>query len=92
MRQEFDSEVLDLVKKKGFYPYEHMSGLENFNETLPNKNEFYTSLTGKNIIDKMYQKFHKVWNKSEIKTMKDYHVLHLKCHVLLLADVFIKFR
>ena len=27
-----------------------------------------------------------------MKTMKDYHKLHLKCEVLLLADVFEKFR
>ena len=27
-----------------------------------------------------------------MKTMNDYHDLHLKCHVLLLADVFEKFR
>ena len=27
-----------------------------------------------------------------MKTMSDYHDLHLKCHVLLLADVFEKFR
>ena len=26
-----------------------------------------------------------------MKTMNDYHDLHLKCHVLLLADVFEKF-
>ena len=27
-----------------------------------------------------------------MKTMKDYHDLYLKCNVLLLADVFEKFR
>ena len=34
----------------------------------------------------------KVWNKSEMKTMKDYHDFYLKCDVLLLADVFEKLR
>ena len=33
-----------------------------------------------------------MWHKFDIKTMKDYHDLHLKCDVLLLADVFEKCR
>ena len=32
----------------------------------------------------------KVWNKFEMKAMKDYHGLYLECDVLLLADVFKK--
>ena len=30
--------------------------------------------------------------KFEMKTMKDYHNMYLKCDLLLLADVFEKFR
>ena len=30
--QEFDSDQQDLVKQKGFSPFEHMSGFENFKE------------------------------------------------------------
>ena len=40
---------------------------------------------------KEYQHVLKVW-KWKWKTMKSYHDLHLKYHVLLLADVFQKFR
>ena len=36
--------------------------------------------------------FFEVRNKSEMKKMKDYHDLYLKCDVTLLADVFEKFR
>ena len=92
MSQEFDNNVLDLVKQKGFYPYEYMSDFEKFKEELPNKEKFYSSLTGKKINDKEYEHVLKVWNKFEMKTMKDYHDLYLKCDVLLLADVFEKFR
>ena len=35
---------------------------------------------------KEYQYVLKVWNKFEIKTMKNYLNLYLKCNVLLLAD------
>ena len=32
--QNFDSKVLDLVKKKWFDPYQYMSGFEKFKEEL----------------------------------------------------------
>ena len=39
--QEFNSDVLDLVKQKGFYSYEHMCDFfnEKFNETLTSKKQ-----------------------------------------------------
>ena len=54
--------------------------------------KFYSSLTGKKISDKEYEPVLKDWNKFEIKTMKDDHNLYLKCDILLLADVFQKFK
>ena len=30
--QEFDNNILDLVKQKGFYPYEYMSNFEKLKE------------------------------------------------------------
>ena len=44
------------------------------------------------ISDKEYGHVLKVWNKFEMETRKDYHDFFLKCGVLLLADVFKKFR
>ena len=49
LSQEFDSNILDLVKQKGFYPYEYMSNFEKFKEKLPSNEKFYSSLTGINI-------------------------------------------
>ena len=46
------------------------------------------SLTNRKISDKGYDHVLKVWNKFEMKTIKDYHDFYLKCDVLLLADVF----
>ena len=87
-----DKDKLDLVKQKGFYLYEYMTDFEKFKEQLSSKEKFYNSLTGSNISDKEYDHVLNVWNKFKMKTMKDYHDLNLKSDVLLLADVFGKFR
>ena len=65
-----------------------MSDFENFKEELSTKGRFYSSLTGRKITGKEYEHVLNVWKKFEMKTMKDYHGLYLKCNVLLLVDVF----
>ena len=75
MSQEFGNNVLDLVMQKGFYPYEYMSNFEKVKEQLSKKEKFYNSLESKKVSDKDYEHVLKVWNKPEIKTMKDYHDL-----------------
>ena len=93
LSQEFDNNVLlDLVKQKRFYLYEYMSYFEKFKEQLPSKGKFSSLLTGKKISFKEYEHVLNIWNKFEMKTMKDYHDLYLKCDLLRLADVFEKFR
>ena len=53
LSQEFNNNVLDLIKQKGFYRYEYMSDFEKFKEQLPRKEKFYSSLTVKEISDKV---------------------------------------
>ena len=77
-----------VVKQKGFYPNEYMRDFEKCKEQFPSKKKFYNSSTGEKISDKEYEHGLKVWNKCGMKTMKDYHNLHLKYDALLLADVF----
>ena len=72
------------MKQKGYYPYEYMSDFEEFNKELPSKERFYSSLTNRKITDKTYEHVLNVWNKFEIKTMKDYHDLYLRCNALVL--------
>ena len=52
LSQEFDKNILHLVKQKGFYLYEYMSDFENFKEELPSKERFCSSLTNTKISEK----------------------------------------
>ena len=63
------------MKQKRFYPYECTSDFSS-------KEMFYSSLTDRKINDKEYEHVLNVWNKFEIKAMKDYHNLYSKCDVL----------
>ena len=70
----------------------NMRDFEKFKEELPSKEKFYSSLTNRKIHDKEYEHVLNFCKKFEMKTRKDYYDLHLKCYILLLADVFGKFR
>ena len=43
LSQEFDNNVLDLVKQKGFYSYEYMADFEKSKEELLSKEKFYNT-------------------------------------------------
>ena len=82
-----------LLLKKGIYPHEHMDSLERFDETqLPEKEKFYSSLSGKGITDEEYAHAQEVWATFGFQTMGDYHDLYVVMDVVLLADVFENFR
>ncbi|CAH3190830.1 unnamed protein product [Porites evermanni] len=84
---------VDLLTRKGVYPYDYVSSLDKLSETcLPPKKEFYSQLYDEDISDDDYQHAIKVWNTFECKTIRDYHDLYLKSDVLLLTDVFENFR
>ena len=65
---------------------------EKFKEEIPGEEKLYSSLTDRKVSGKEYEYALNVWKKFEIKTMKDYHDLYLKCDVLLFVDVFEKHR
>ena len=84
---------VDLLTRKGIYPYDYVSSLDKLSETqLPPKEAFYSQLYDEDISDKDYQHAVNIWNIFECKTIRDYHNLYLKTDVLLLADVFENFR
>ena len=55
-----------------------MNNFRKFQEELPSKEKFYSSLTGKKNSDKKNEHVVKVWNKFEMKTMKDYQQFAFK--------------
>ena len=84
---------MELLTRKGVYPYDYVSSIEKLSETqLPLKSEFYSKLNNEDITDADYQHALNVWNTFKCKTIRDYHNLYLKSDVLLLADVFENFR
>ena len=84
---------VDLLTRKGVYPYDYVSSLEKLAETqLPPKEHFYSKLNDEDITDEDYSHAQNVWNTFKCQTIRDYHDLYLKSDVLLLADVFENFR
>ena len=89
----FTSKQAEILKQKGFYPYEYMDSIEKFNDTkLPPREVFYSKLSGRGIKEKDYNHAWNVWNTFKMKTFKEYHELYNITDVLLLADVFENFR
>ena len=93
LNKYYTPEEAELIKQKGFYPYEYMDTEEKFNDTkLPPGEAFYSKLSGRGIKEKDYKHACNVWNTFKMKTFKDYHELYNETDVLLLADVFENFR
>ena len=62
-----------------------------FEDKLPDRCRFFSSLKDEFISEKDYSYAITVWNTFKMNTMDDYHNLYLKTDALLLADVFEKF-
>ncbi|GFT83707.1 uncharacterized protein TNCV_2826231 [Trichonephila clavipes] len=89
----FPKDKLDLVTRKGVYPYDYMDSWEKYEETrLPNKTEFYSKLNETDISDQDYKHAKAVWKAFNIKNLGEYSDLYVKTDVLILADVMEHFR
>ena len=96
----FDGEKLDLMLRKGVYPYEYMDGVKRFAETkLPARENFRSTLNSGEILgsgkemepseisEADYEHAQDVFGVFECKNLGEYTGLYCKSDVLLLADV-----
>lgn len=85
-------EDLDLLTRKGVFPYEYVDSVDRLLETeLPPREVFHSSLTGEGVSDDDYAHAVDVWRRFRFGDLGEYSDLYLKTDVLLLADVFEKF-
>ena len=94
MREEFPIQhVFELIKRKVVYPYDYMDSLTRFDEPrLPSQDAFFSKLFDSPCADTEYAHATQLWTAFECESMSDYHDTYLKCDVILLADLFEKFR
>ena len=87
-----ESTFLKLLKK-GFFPYEYLTGIDVLNECkLPKREHFYSSLTKKTITPEQYQHAQSMFTLLKCSNLGEYLEAYLKLDVTLLADVFENFR
>ncbi|XP_065660200.1 uncharacterized protein LOC136084050 [Hydra vulgaris] len=88
-----DYNKLDLLLRKGVYPYEWVDSISKLNETqLTSKESFYSRLNDEDISDEDYLHAQTVWKEFNCKTFRYYHNIYNVSDVFLLADVFKNFR
>ena len=89
--KRFFPEDADLLSRKGVFPYEFMDSFEKFHFTFPEKDAFFSQLTGE-VSDEDFSHAKNVWRKFGMTDLGEYHDLYLKTDVFLLADVVENFR
>jgi hypothetical protein len=92
MKREFPNH-LDLLCRKGIYPYTWFDDTKKFKyKGLPPIEDFYSDLKQEKPSEEDYQHALNVYYTLNCEVFQDYHITYLKTDVLLLADVFTRFR
>lgn len=82
-----------LMVRKGVLPYEFLDSFDRLDDnTLPPIDAFFNTLNNKKCSDEDYYHARKVWETFNCSTVKSYLEIYLKADVLILTDVFEKFR
>lgn len=90
----FCRKKLEMVLNKSFFPYEFCTSFAKMEKTrrLPKLKHFYSLLSQKTITAEEHAFARTVWSTYGCKNLLDYCKLYCKIDVLLLAEIFQKFR
>ena len=76
LQRYFKDTQLELVERKGVYPYDYMDCFSKLSETcLPPIECRYSRLNDTKISENDFAHANKVWDTFQMKTMRDYHDL-----------------
>ena len=77
--KQYYNDHMDLLCKKGVYPYEWVDNNEKLNhQGLPDKSDLYSKLSRSGITDEQYNHAQDVYDKLNCKSFLDYHLTYLK--------------
>ena len=88
------SRGLKLLKRKGVYPYEHFTSYDSLKATrqFPAKEAFYSRLNEAHISSEDHKHGKNVYKFFRCRSMEDYMKLYCGLDVILLAEIFVKYR
>ncbi|GFS36674.1 uncharacterized protein NPIL_109911 [Nephila pilipes] len=93
MKQYFDLEKIDLLLRKGVFPYDYFDSFEKCKDScLPPISKFYNELNEEAISVEDYNHASRVFNQFNLSNLGEYCDLYAKTDVLLLTDLFENFR
>ena len=88
-----NSEQLDwLLRSKGIYPYEYITGYEVLKEkALPPKEKFYSTLSNANVSDEEYNQAVSTYKIFQCQSIEDYTKLYCITDTMQLAEAILSF-
>lgn len=93
LKQEIPSLSMEVLRRKGVFPYTYFSSFAVLNETeLPSRSSFDNDLTHEPCGEQDYQHALRAWGEFQCKSFKDYMLRYLELDVRILTDVFEEFR
>lgn len=88
-----DPAKVELMLKKGTYPYDYMTSVERYKEEqLPPPEAFHNELYQSDVTEEEYQHAQTVWNELGVKNLGEYTRIYNMQDTLLLLDAFNNLR